>query len=210
MTAVASVALALTAALDWLAVYRQSSAVEHVAKPLVMIALGWLALTMGATESQAGVLVLVALGLSLVGDVFLLGRSASDFFGGLVAFLLAHAAYVFAFIVLGFQPWWALAGLLVVVALGLTSGRRIVRAAARQGGRALAAGVTAYLVVISAMVVTAGGTARPLVLLGALSFLISDTVLAMDRFVGQRSNARLVVIVTYHLGQAMMVVGALR
>jgi hypothetical protein len=32
----------------------------------------------------------------------------------------------------------------------------------------------------------------------------------MDRFVGQRPHARLVVIVTYHLGQAMMVIGALR
>jgi len=210
MTAVAALALALTAALDWLAVYRRSAALEHVAKPLVMVALGWLALTMGATQSQAGILVLVALGLSLVGDVFLLGGTTTDFFGGLMAFLLAHAAYVFAFIVLGFQPWWALAGLLVVLALGLTSGRRIVRAAARQGGRTLGAGVTAYLVVISAMVVTAGGTGRPLVLLGALAFLISDTVLAMDRFVGQRSNARIVVIVTYHLGQAMMVIGALR
>jgi uncharacterized membrane protein YhhN len=210
MTAVAAVALALVAALDWLAVYRRSAALEHVAKPLVMVALGWLALTMGATQSQVGALVLVALGFSLVGDVFLLGRSTTDFFGGLMAFLLAHAAYIFAFLLLGFQHWWALAGFLIVVALGATSGRRIVRAAARQGGRRLGAGVTAYLVVISAMVVTGSGTARPLVLLGALAFLISDTVLAMDRFVGQRPHARLVVIVTYHLGQAMMVIGALR
>ena len=82
--------------------------------------------------------------------------------------------------------------------------------AADQGGAALGAGVTAYLVVISAMVVAAGGTARPLVLLGAVSFLVSDTVLALDRFVGQRDQARMVVIVTYHLGQVMMVIGTLQ
>ena len=88
--------------------------------------------------------------------------------------------------------------------------RRIVRGAADQGGAALGAGVTAYLLVISAMVVTASGTGRLLVLLGAVSFLVSDTVLALDRFVGQRPHSRMVVIVTYHLGQLMMVIGALQ
>lgn len=97
-----------------------------------------------------------------------------------------------------------------MVALSLTSGRRIVGAAARDGGAALGAGVTAYLVVVSVMVVAASGTARPLVLVGALSFLLSDTVLALDRFVGERAHARMLVIVTYHVGQVMMVVGALR
>jgi uncharacterized membrane protein YhhN len=65
-------------------------------------------------------------------------------------------------------------------------------------------------VVVSLMVVTASGTARPLVLLGALLFLLSDTVLALDRFVGQRAHARMLVIVTYHLGQVLIVVGTLR
>jgi uncharacterized membrane protein YhhN len=210
MTAIAAVAFAMVAALDWWAVYRQSARLERVAKPLVMVALGWLALTMGAADDQVGRLVLVALGFSLVGDAFLLGKATAAFFGGLVAFLLAHLAYVFAFLALGFQRWWALVGLLIVVSLALTSGRRIVRAAGREGGVPLGAGVAAYLLVISAMVVTASGTARVLVLLGALAFLVSDTVLALDRFVGQRAHARMVVIVTYHLGQVMMVIGALR
>jgi uncharacterized membrane protein YhhN len=210
MTAVAAVAFALIAALDWLAVYRRWARVERVAKPLVMVALAAVALTMGAADHTAGRFVLMALFFSLVGDIFLLRTASVDFFGGLLAFLLGHLAYVFAFLILGFQQWWALVGLLVAASLGLTSGRRIVRSAAREGGAALGAGVTAYLLVISAMVVTASGTGRPLVLLGALAFMISDTVLAMDRFVGPRANARMVVIVTYHLGQAMMVIGALR
>ncbi|HEX7538636.1 MAG TPA: lysoplasmalogenase [Dermatophilaceae bacterium] len=209
-TATAAVAFALVAVLDWSAVYRQSARLERVAKPLVMVALGWLALTMGAADDQVGRLVLVAVALSLVGDVFLLSKATVAFPGGLVAFLLAHLAYVLAFLVLGFEPWWALIGLVVVVVLSLTSGRRIVRAAGHEGGAALGAGVAAYLLVISAMVVTASGTARPLVLLGALAFLLSDTVLALDRFAGQRAHARMVVIVTYHVGQVLMVIGALR
>jgi uncharacterized membrane protein YhhN len=210
MTATAAVAFALIAALDWVAVSRQWTRIEQVAKPLVMVALAALALTMGAADHTAGRLVLMALFFSLVGDIFLLRKATVDFFGGLLAFLLAHLAYVFAFLLLGFQQWWALFGLVVAVLLGLTSGRRIVRSAARQEGAALGAGVTAYLLVISAMVITASGTGRPLVRLGALTFMISDTVLGLDRFVGPRANARMVVIVTYHLGQVLMVIGALR
>ncbi len=210
MTAAAAVALALVAALDWLAVQRQWARVEQVAKPLVMVALAWLAFTMGAADHDVGRFLLVALGFSLVGDIFLLGKGAVDFSGGLASFLVAHIAFVLAFLTLGVQPWWALLGLLTAVPLGLTAGRRIVQAAAHEGGAALGGAVTAYLVVVVAMVVAASGTARPLVILGALTFLLSDTVLALDRFVGPRSNARMLVIVTYHLGQVMMVVGALR
>jgi uncharacterized membrane protein YhhN len=210
MTAAAVVAFAVFAALDWLAVRRRAVRLERIAKPLVMVALGWLALSLGALDDNVGRLVLLALVFSLAGDIFLLGSSTASFIGGLVSFLVAHLEYVLAFLILGFTPWWALIGLLITVALILTSGRRIVAAAARDGGVATGAGVTAYLVVISAMVITAGGTARPLVLLGALAFLVSDTVLATDRFVGPRRNARMVVIVTYHLGQLLMVIGALR
>jgi len=210
MTAVAAIALALVASLDWAAVQRQWVLVERVAKPLVIVVLAWLAVTMGATDHDVGRFLLVALGFSLVGDIFLLGKKTVDFTGGLVSFLVAHIAFVLAFLTLGVEPRWALVGLLVAVPLSLTAGRRIVQAATHEGGAALGSAVTAYLVVIVAMVTAASGTALPLVFVGALAFLLSDTVLALDRFVGPRSNARMLVIVTYHLGQVLMVVGALR
>ena len=210
MTALAAQALALIAALDWLAVHRRWVRLEQVAKPLFMVALGWLALTMGAAGHDIGRYLLVALGFSLVGDIFLLGGRDVDLSGGLVAFLVAHIAFVLAFLTLGFHLWWALVGLVIAAPLGMTAGRRIVRGAARRGGVALGAGVTAYIMVAGSMVVAASGTARPLVLLGALAFLFSDTLLALDRFVGPRANARVLVIVTYHLAQVLMVVGALR
>lgn len=210
MTIAAAAALALVAGVDWLAVQRLWSRVEQVAKPLVMLALGGLAMTMGAAGHEVGRFLLVAVGFSLVGDIFLLGKAEVDFSGGLMSFLVAEIAFVLAFLTLGFQPGWALLGLLIAVSVSLPSGRRIVRAAAHEGGAALGAGVTAYLVVVTAMVVAASGTARLLVLLGALAVLLSATVLALDRFVGHRAHARMLVIVTYHLGQVMMVIGALR
>jgi uncharacterized membrane protein YhhN len=210
MTVAAAFTLAVVAALDWSAVQRRWVLIERAAKPLVMVALAWLALTMGAADLDVGRYLLVALGFSLAGDIFLLGKSAADFSGGLVSFLVAHITFVLAFLTHGFEARWALLGLLVVLPLSLTAGRRIVRAAAREGGAALGAAVTAYLVVLGAMVGAASGTAIPLVLLGALAFVFSDTVLALDRFVGPRAHAPLLVTVTYHLGQMMMVIGVLR
>ena len=210
MTVAAAFTLAVVAVLDWWAVQHRWVLIEWVAKPLVMVALGWLAFTMGAADLDVGRFVLVALAFSLAGDIFLLGRSAVDFSGGLVSLLVAHIAFVLAFLTHGFEARWALIGLLVALSLSLTAGRRIARAAARQGGAAPGAAVTAYLVVLAAMVVAASGTAIPLVFLGALACMFSDTVLALDRFVGPRSHARMLVIVTYHLGQMMMVIGVLR
>jgi uncharacterized membrane protein YhhN len=48
-----------------------------------------------------------------------------------------------------------------------------------------------------------------LVGLGASLFVLSDTVLAMGRFVESHRWTRLVVMVTYHLAQVLIVVGLL-
>jgi alkenylglycerophosphocholine/alkenylglycerophosphoethanolamine hydrolase len=43
---------------------------------------------------------------------------------------------------------------------------------------------------------------------GALLFYISDTILAMDRFVNPIPHARLLTMTTYHLGQLGILVSA--
>jgi uncharacterized membrane protein YhhN len=214
MTVAAAVALAalVLAALvvaTWAAVWRAAPRVEMVTKPLALLALIALAVTLGAPGTDVGVSVLVALGLALVGDVFLLGSGARSFVGGLGAFLLSDLAYLVAFVMLGFH--WIPALVVLVLALFVlrTAGHRVQAGAAREGGPWLGGGTTAYMLVLSALAVTAAGTALPLVLAGALVFLVSDLVLGLDRFVGPRARADLVVMVTYHVGQVLMVVGAL-
>ena len=88
-------------------------------------------------------------------------------------------------------------------------GARWSRPLAREGGPALGGAVTAYMVVIGAMVVTAWATGHPLVALGATVFMVSDAVLALDRFVRARRFGSLAVMVTYHLGQVLIVLGVL-
>jgi uncharacterized membrane protein YhhN len=165
---------------------------------------------MGAADSATGRWLLAALVLSLAGDVALLSDSEGRFVLGLGSFLLAHVAFVVAFVHAGMPRGdFALVGLALVAGLALVVARRVVPAAAREGGRPLAGAVTAYVAVIGAMVVAAWATGRPLVALGASVFMVSDAVLALDRFVRPRRFGSLAVMVTYHLGQVLIVVGLL-
>ncbi len=210
MNGTAFLLVALTAVLavaDWIAVSRGARVAEYVLKPLVMIGLLSVALTMDTSHGFARVAVVVAIVCSLAGDVFLM-LPTDMFVPGLATFLVGHLAYVAAMLALGVSAGWLVAGL-VVVALGVvTIGRQIVTAA-RAMDRALAAPVTAYVGVISLMVVCAFGTARPLAIIGALSFYASDAVLGFTRFVRSFERDRIVVMVTYHVGQLLLVLSLL-
>jgi uncharacterized membrane protein YhhN len=200
--------LAIVAALvDWVAVFKGGARwirVERIAKPLVpaLLALGVLAWP-EASMAVPGVRpwIVIALVASLAGDVLLLppGRLT----GGLVAFLLAHLAYLAAFAQLpGSVPWLAV-GLVAALVVAATVGRALVIAAR---GAGLAAPVAAYLVVICAMAVAATRTGNPAAIAGAWLFVTSDTLLGWGTFRGSGSrNGRVAVIVTYHLAQLVLV-----
>jgi alkenylglycerophosphocholine/alkenylglycerophosphoethanolamine hydrolase len=147
--------------------------------------------------------VLVALALSLCGDVFLMfgdGARASDraFIAGLVSFLLAHLAFVWAF-AQGLRapelPGWL--AIVVFYAVGL-----LLVLLPRAG--ALKLPVLAYCLVLAAMVFAAaarhasfGDTSSLLALLGALLFLVSDSLLGVRRFVGRFRGAQALILSTY-------------
>ena len=62
---------------------------------------------------------------------------------------------------------------------------------------------------IGAMLLCAWFTGVPLVALGASVFVVSDAVLSIDRFVRPIPHARLILMITYHVGQALIVAGVL-
>ena len=193
---------------DWYAVAVAKRRLEYVAKPGVMVGLIGAALALAPTAPGIVPWFVAALALSLVGDVALM-LPRERFVGGLVAFLLAHLAYVVG---LGLQAQGvvgALLGLLVVAAVLVTVGRRVF-GAARAGQRRLLGPVAAYMVVISAMVVAAFATGQPMAMAGAALFYASDANLAWDRFVARRRWGHLATIVTYHLGQALLVLSLVR
>jgi uncharacterized membrane protein YhhN len=210
MTATVVLILTLTAVIavaDWLAVASSRRALEYAAKPLTMVGLITAVLAYDTDQHLVRGIVVAALTLSLVGDVLLV-LPADLFVPGLAAFLLAHVAYVVAMLVLGALSGGLLLGLLGVAIAAAVIGVRIVRGAARHDP-ALRAPVLAYLAVISLMVATAAGTGVAVVLAGALLFYASDAVLGWTRFVADFGRSRVVVTVSYHLGQALLALGLL-
>lgn len=198
------------ALLDWYAVARGDRRLETWAKPATLAALVGTALALGAADSPSGIWLVVALGFGLVGDVFLLGSSTARFQAGLASFLVGHLAYLASFVALGLdRPAGAILGAVVALAaLGVARG--VLPATHRSDGPALSAPVAVYMLVITAMVVLAWATGDPLVAVGATVFVASDTTLAVNRFVRPVSRAQLLVMVTYHVGQALIVLGVLR
>ncbi|HEX6424201.1 MAG TPA: lysoplasmalogenase [Acidimicrobiales bacterium] len=206
MTGPAAVLLTVTAVaalVDWWAVARDRRRVEYVFKPLTLVALTATALALDPADPAARAWFVVALVLSLAGDVLLM-LPRDRFVAGLAAFLFAHVAYVVGLAVAGVTPAAVLVGVGVVGAAFVAVGVPLLRGA-RRAEPALVPPVLAYMVVISAMLATAVGTGRALAVAGAGLFYLSDALIGWGRFVGAPDRGRLAVMVTYHTGQALLV-----
>ena len=172
---------------------------EVVLKPLTTLLLLGL---VGVPETRFAWLVSLGIVLSVVGDVALLGEGNRAFLIGLAAFLLAHVAYVIAFIgVAAFSPVVALVALVVVASTTIML-RTIWKGAAGLHGPTIA-----YGAVISAMVVSASATVGgPLrwggaAAVGAVLFYASDASLALNRFRRPFPHHAIATMGIYWLGQ---------
>ena len=211
--------LVLTFALaiaDWIATERGWVKARYLTKPAVLLALiAWFSVTngWGGADLWFG----LALVFSLLGDVNLM-LPARYFLPGLVAFLLAHVLYSVGFNQSPVNPD-PLA--LVIIVLVAVSGLRVFTVV-RSGlvrtsdGRKLLVPVMVYSLAISVMLISAWlclfrpGWPLAAALLsaaGALSFFVSDSVLAYNRFVGKMPHNDLIVMATYHLGQIAIIAG---
>jgi uncharacterized membrane protein YhhN len=202
------VPLAVAAAIDWWAVASGNRRLEVVAKPAVAALLVALAATAGDADAGVRAALVVAAVCGLAGDVALLGRSELAFLAGLGSFAVGHLAYAAAATAGGLSwPRMLLAVPFLAALLGHRFVKETVPGARRAGGAGLAGAVIAYAVVISVMVLTATGSGSWLAACGAALFAISDWVLGHDRFARPRRHARIVVIVTYHVGQTLLILG---
>ncbi len=207
----------LTAILDWYVVYKGWTTLEYLLKPAVMILL--LAWFIGATSGLNGAMAIwFALGLlfSLAGDIFLM-LPKEQFIAGLVAFLTAHVFYIIGFNP-DFPPFTPLGLFLVifVAAIGKEIYAKIAVGLAKQDKAALQKPVLAYVVVIAVMLISALFTLfradwailpALTVSLGAALFMLSDAILALNRFVAPIPFGRTKNLASYHLGQIMLILG---
>lgn len=199
----------LPAVLDWFAVARDDLRLERVAKPATMaVLIVATAVTWTADFDRSFVATMVALVLSLAGDVFLMGER-DRFVPGLISFFGAHVAYIVAFGGAVLSPYSVFLGTTLILVggslyLAIRTGLR------RRGKPELIFPVLAYVFIISLMVLTAltapgaDGWSRGSIVaaaVGALLFYFSDGLIGIHRFVRELSWARVAIMVTYHLGQ---------
>ena len=174
----------------------------YVFKPLtttLILAIGCLAAA--GVEPRYQWAIVVGLVFSLAGDVFLM-LPGDRFIAGLVAFLLAHIAYIVAFTT--GAPLDSAPGLLLPVAVVAAVILRVLW----PGLGRLKAPVTIYVVVIVVMTWTAlaralalPSTATLLAAVGAVLFLASDAILALNRFGKPFRAGRALNLATYFAGQ---------
>lgn len=212
MTAAAWIFLAVAGGLavaNWIAVSPgvQSNRAEYALKPGTLIALVALALALQPGDGTQRAVFVLALVLSLAGDVFLM-LPRDLFVPGLAAFLLAHIAYVVGFVVDGLSAGLVGAGIAVIAIAAALVGAPIVRNVVTKH-RPLIAPVVTYMTAISAMVVVALGSGEPIAVVGAVLFYCSDSLIAWDRFVTPLNWGRPAIMSTYHLAQAALVMSLL-
>ena len=153
---------------------------------------------------------LLALLWSFVGDVCLMLPSPSMFVPGLVSFLLAHLAYII--VLKRGLPWFAdRRALVITLTLGVG-----MYAVLWNGGLPtdLRIPVAVYVTVIALMAAQAWGRWHVMqssnalqVAVGASCFMLSDSILAIDRFVQPVPYAAFWVLISYFAAQAWIVWG---
>ncbi|WP_426811212.1 lysoplasmalogenase [Pseudomonas sp. WOUb67] len=184
--------LALAAAALYLyALASDNTLLALLAKPVPVLALiAWLR---GAPATPYGRWISIGLGFSVLGDI-LLAVPADLFVFGLAAFLCAHLAYLRAYCGVTQRP--ALPALIASAITGIA----LLGVLANHGLGPLLIPVALYALAISAMLwraLACGGLAA----LGAGLFVLSDSMIGIDRFVSPFAAAPYLIILTYWLGQ---------
>ena len=188
---------------DWVAVSVANRPLEYATKVGVMLGLIAFAVALHPASSAQRILFAIALGLGLLSDVFLM-LPRDLFLPGLAAALVEHIFYIAGFRVRDFDLVWFAGAALVAVLSVIAFLPPILRALKRLHA-SLVVPVIAYVAIFVFMVASAGGTRSLVAVVGALLFFYSDAILAWNRFVRPIRFGRVVNIVPYHLGQALLV-----
>lgn len=180
------------------------SAAAAVAKLLASTAFLALALRVGALRSAYGRIMLLGLVFSWFGDMFLIGASRAAFLAGLLAFLLAHCAYIAGFLVRGIKLRWALVAAVPIAAAAVAVSVWLTPYLTPE----LGVPVRVYTLVISLMVVAAFGThgraGSALIVSGAALFFLSDLSVAALRLVQTEFPTYVLGLPFYYAGQVCL------
>ncbi|MHA2000908.1 MAG: lysoplasmalogenase [Promethearchaeota archaeon] len=162
----------------------------------------------------------VILGIAggFIGDVCLMipdpNKTKRFFKIGLISFLLGHLFYIIALILMtdfAKYEFWSISLMIPYIAIGIIVYPRLIKHTGK-----MKIPVTVYLIVIILMGVSTTflwGSSEPigiiLLMMGALVFIVSDTINAFNKFAKEIPYERLYTMTTYLVGQFLLVLGFL-
>ena len=189
--------------------YRKRQGLFYVCKPLTMLLIILIAFqAKQSVEPFYLYMILIGLLFSLAGDIFLM-LPDDRFIAGLASFLVAHICYLVAFsrgTALISSPW----ALILLLLYGAVMFRVLLPHLDK-----MKSPVLMYNLVIVMMVwrawerssqVPGMGMRRACV--GAILFLISDSALALNRFVAKYKGAQALILGTYFAAQWLIAMSA--
>lgn len=159
-------------------------------------------------------LLVAALALSAAGDAFLSREGDTAFLAGLASFLAAHLLYVVLFLRADVDPLmpWIANGLVALVLMLATL--LMAWLLWRSAPAPLRVPILLYAAAILAMGLSALTLDSPAIIVGAILFMVSDTLLGTERFLlaggsPHRTWMRYGIWVTYYAAQLLITLGFL-
>ena len=189
--------------------------VEYVFKPLLMTTLGEYFIREAQIKGQKqNQFILAALAFSFLGDIFLM---ADKFFiVGLGAFLIAHIFYILAFRSES-SRFFSKKELLIPATFVLIYGAILLSIVLPNVGSALKIPIIVYSMTILVMLLTAlhrygnvSAVSFKYVIIGASLFILSDSMIAISKFVTAFPMDGVLIMATYGVGQYLIVVGYMK
>lgn len=190
---------------------------HYAVKPLITISLMIFLFYHTQLKGRFSKRVFTGLLFGLFGDSFLMFVDVNDMFFlyGLIAFLIGHIAYISAFFIdytwaTGIEKRASLTAIIVLTVFCLSFYLLLRRNLDDMG-----IPVLIYMIVISIMALMAvnrkgrvNTLSFNLIFWGAVCFVISDAILAYNKFMKPLQGADILVITTYMLAQFLITIGA--
>lgn len=173
---------------------------DFVIKAIPALTLAYMAFSMipGTTGKVLG----AGFVLSAGGDIALSFPGDNQFMMGLGLFLLAHVTYIVAFLLKRRSNFGTRIPLMAAILL--FAGTMAVVLAPNLGP--LQIPVFVYISVIAIMGITAAMRegVSPILMLGAMTFMLSDSMIAVNKFLIEVPGAKYWIMITYYLGQYLI------
>ncbi|WP_285768048.1 lysoplasmalogenase [Peribacillus sp. SI8-4] len=162
--------------------------------PMLLILL--YASKIGGTRNIYQTLILLGLFFCMLGDGLLIW-----FLIGLSAFLIGHLFYIAAFLKSWSFSWLRFATILPITLYSTVIGREIIFSLIETGDNGLIFPVIGYVTVISLMGWTAIMTRNTAAIIGGILFVISDSILAWNKFIDVIAFSGPLIMLTYYAAQ---------